>query len=272
MDDIITYTILGASAFLVVVAVGLLTRYRQVSRQINESSDLGRDRWGALESRLKKQDERVLDVMTRLEVIQARVLSQPPAAKEDTTMTQRVDTQATITTAEPAEPDSSKPGEPEQTEPAENAGEVASQPVQEQASQFPSQVQETTSQPLSQIEEMLESRLSKQDERLAEIMSKLEVIRKVSEAAPQVTPPQRVIRASEPRPPNEKVDEKGLLKMLMVKPLTSREVRAAFGVSREHASRVLTDLFDRKLVVRNDAHKPFVYELTDEGRLQASAD
>jgi hypothetical protein len=62
-------------AFFVVLAIVLLARYRQASERISASADLGRDLWKALEDRLKKQDERILDLMGRLEVLQARLES-----------------------------------------------------------------------------------------------------------------------------------------------------------------------------------------------------
>ena len=77
MDDLTTYAFLTASFFFVALAVGLLVRYRQVSQNLNASTDLGRDLWFSLEQRLKKQDERILDMMGRLEVIQSRILSAP---------------------------------------------------------------------------------------------------------------------------------------------------------------------------------------------------
>jgi len=83
VDDLVTAVLLASAAFFVVLAFGLLIRYRQASQKISASSDLGRDLWQALEQRMKKQDERILDVMGRLEVIQSRVLAvapQPPAS------------------------------------------------------------------------------------------------------------------------------------------------------------------------------------------------
>jgi len=77
MDDLTTYAFLTASFFFVALAVGLLVRYRQASQNLNTSTDIGRDLWLSLEQRLKKQDERILDMMGRLEVIQSRVLSAP---------------------------------------------------------------------------------------------------------------------------------------------------------------------------------------------------
>lgn len=80
MDDYVTIALLVSSAFFVALSVGLLFRYRQVSQRITQSSDLGRDLWQALEQRLKKQDERILDMMARFEVIQSRSMAMTAAA------------------------------------------------------------------------------------------------------------------------------------------------------------------------------------------------
>jgi hypothetical protein len=74
MDDLSTYALLVSSATFVFLSFALLFRYRQISKQITASNDLGKDLWAALEGRLTKQDERILDVMGRVEVIQSRVL------------------------------------------------------------------------------------------------------------------------------------------------------------------------------------------------------
>ena len=71
------FAVLASIAFFVTLSFGLLLRYRQISRRINASTDLGRDLWDALEQRLKKQDSRILDIMSRFEVIQSRYLEQP---------------------------------------------------------------------------------------------------------------------------------------------------------------------------------------------------
>jgi len=85
VDDLVTAVLLASAAFFVALALGLLIRYRQVSQKISASSDLGRDLWQALDQRMKKQDERILDVMGRMEVVQARVLAaaaaQPPVSQ-----------------------------------------------------------------------------------------------------------------------------------------------------------------------------------------------
>lgn len=74
-----TFVVLVLSAFFVALSFGLLLRYRQVSQKVNASTDLGRDLWETLEQRLKKQDERILDMMGKFEVIQSRVSERPMA-------------------------------------------------------------------------------------------------------------------------------------------------------------------------------------------------
>jgi len=73
----VTLATFASSVFFVVLSFGLLLRYRQVSQRVNASTDLARDLWEALEQRLKKQDERILDMMGKFEVIQARVSERP---------------------------------------------------------------------------------------------------------------------------------------------------------------------------------------------------
>jgi len=75
LDDVTALALLASAAFFVALSVGLLVKYRRVSERINASSDLGHDLWSALEQRMKKQDERILDVMGRLEVVQSRVVA-----------------------------------------------------------------------------------------------------------------------------------------------------------------------------------------------------
>ncbi|MDG6898315.1 MAG: hypothetical protein JRN24_01110 [Nitrososphaerota archaeon] len=76
MTDWVGAAEVALSAFFVVLAVVLLVRYRQASEGVTESSELNRDLWGALEGRLKKQDERIVDIMARLEVVQVRVAAE----------------------------------------------------------------------------------------------------------------------------------------------------------------------------------------------------
>lgn len=77
-EDLVVYVASGLVGALVVVASILLSRYRQLSGRISESTEVGRTLWSALDSRLKKQDERILDIMTKFDVYESRVgLSSP---------------------------------------------------------------------------------------------------------------------------------------------------------------------------------------------------
>jgi CRP-like cAMP-binding protein len=57
-----------------------------------------------------------------------------------------------------------------------------------------------------------------------------------------------------------------ILKLLLDKPLTSREIQHAIGRTREHTSRLMKKLHDHGLVSRDINSKPFKYAITDSGR------
>ncbi len=199
LDDAVTLSLLAAAAFFVALAFGLLLRYRQVSQRITASSDLGHDLWSALEQRLKKQDERILDMYGRLEVVQSRVLA-ATAPHEPQIMTPPPDLmppsalqkerQDLVTEAEPI--------------------------MQRQASQ--------ESQPESQAQQQFKPGLQLDETQLA-------AVRLLAESA-----------------------------------RNTRQITDALKKSREHTARVMKELFEWGLVRRNDSTKPFVYQLTEEGR------
>ena len=58
------------------------------------------------------------------------------------------------------------------------------------------------------------------------------------------------------------------LELLKNKPMTTEELWTRLKKGREHTSRVMKNLFERGLVTRDDANKPYTYQLTDEGRRQ----
>jgi len=66
--------------------------------------------------------------------------------------------------------------------------------------------------------------------------------------------------------------EKAIMKLLSEGSMSSVDVREAIKKSREHTARLMKGLFDKGLVTRDDSAKPFVYQLTDEGRRYLSAD
>ena len=196
VDDLVTAVLLASAAFFVALAFGLLIRYRQLSQKITASSDLGHDLWQALEQRMKRQDERILDVMGRLEVIQSRVLAAP--APQPTVSPPVVSTPA----AQPSPPQEVVPDVMPAVPPAQ--------------------------QPESQQESRI-SQASSSQVRLDE--TELKVVSLLAES-----------------------------------PKNTRQLTDAVGMSREHTARLMKALFEAGVVTRNDATKPFVYQLTDQGR------
>jgi hypothetical protein len=204
MDDVTTYALLTTSFFFVALAIALLARYRTVSRRINASTDLGRDLWSSLEQRLKKQDERILDVMGRLEVIQARVMAGAAA--------QTPSTLSLLPVVAPSQP----PAE-------ENARHVTEpSPITQQPESQESQQSQAFGQPPG-----AEAELDK-TEKLA-----LSLLSGGALATPDIL--KGLISKGGPR-------------------------------SREHAARLMKELFEKGLVSRNNSSKPFVYQLTEEGK------
>lgn len=79
MVDYVGLADVAIGSFFVVLALVLLARYRKASQRLSESAELNHDLWRAMEERLKKQDERIIDALARVEVLQARILSPPPS-------------------------------------------------------------------------------------------------------------------------------------------------------------------------------------------------
>ena len=202
-DDLVTLVLLASAGFFVALSIGLLVRHRQVSQIINASSDVGHDLWAALEQRMKKQDERIIDVMGRLEVVQSRMMSV-----------------AVAQIPPPAAPPASVPEQP-------------AQPEAKPSDVMPPAPEVQQPQPLvSHLESHLESR--------------------ESQAPPVPTA----------------LDETQLavIRLLAEGQKNTRQLTDALQKSREHTARLMKELFELGLVQRNNATKPFVYQLTDEGR------
>jgi DNA-binding transcriptional ArsR family regulator len=70
-DVIATLSVVITVAF-VVISFFLLSRYRKLLSSANESGALARDLWEALDGRFKKQNERIIDLMARMEVYDAQ--------------------------------------------------------------------------------------------------------------------------------------------------------------------------------------------------------
>ena len=223
LDDATAIALLVTSAFFVALAFGLLVRYRQLSQKIAGSSDLGHDLWDALEQRMRKQDERILDMMGRMEVVQSRVMSQPAAP------------------APMLEP-STQSAAPPMSQPVEELSDVPKEhrPMQQPASQLKSQ----TSQ-LSQPEPAPES-------------PQPPPAPEPEPEQPPETPPETALMLDE--------TQLATLRQLAEGTKNTRQLTDALKKSREHTARLMKELFELGLVRRNIATKPFVYQLTDEGR------
>ncbi len=174
-EDVILYFSAGLIGAFFVLSWVLLSKFKTLNSEISESADLGHDLWSALDSRMRKQDERILDLMTRFEVYRSKF----DAAR-------------------------SFPG-------ADKGSGVI----------HPSQV-------------------------------------KAKNAGPGVVQPNLGVVIE----PTERV----VLQLLQERPRTSIEIKSLVNKSREHTARLMKDLFGRRLVSRDDSKRPFVYQLTEEGR------
>jgi hypothetical protein len=182
IDDIVSVVSVATATAFLVVSVFILARFKFLSEDLRASSDVGKSLSIALDTRLKKQDEKILDVMVRMEVLQSRV---------------------------------SQPG-----------------PVFETPRAKPEDLTNTQARNLLQPRIVLEQKA--------------------------VVP-----RSLEPT-------EKVVLQLLAKKPRTSVEMKVLIDKSREHTARLMKNLFERGLVERNDSKKPFVYQVTEQGRLYFS--
>ena len=59
-----------------------------------------------------------------------------------------------------------------------------------------------------------------------------------------------------------------ILKLLIERPRTSREIQYSIGRTREHTSRLMKRLYQTNLVSRESGSKPFKYTITDSGLLR----
>lgn len=124
-------------------------------------------------------------------------------------------------------------------------------------------------------------RLRDYDKVIAELRTKVDIMDMRSQQPKVVTsqhmshqPQPHVAPASEPIAITQHtlVEKEGngttdyILKLLVEKPRTSREVQLAVGRTREHTARLMKKLHDSGLVSRDVKAKPFKYNITDAGR------
>jgi hypothetical protein len=233
VDDSVTLALVAATGFFLAVAFGLLYRYRQASQSLNQSTDLGRDLWEALDDRMKRQDQRIVDLMAKVDVLQARAMNAPPV-------------QAPLTFPTPAMRVEPPPVEVKpQRQPVEALKEslaTESRPVTALPASQPATVPQTESQP------------------------KPEPVTRSEPTPPPLSTP------ISPKP--LKLDKTSLkaLELLKAGPMTTDKLwdKNALNLGREHTSRVMKKLFELGLVTRDDANKPYTYQLTEEGRRYTS--
>ncbi len=123
-------------------------------------------------------------------------------------------------------------------------------------------------------------RLRDYDRVIAELRSRVDIM-EVRSQPPQSAmsqqshkPQPHVAPASEPVAITQyaEVEKEGngttdyILKLLIERSRTSREVQLAVGRTREHTARLMKKLHDSGLVSRNVNTKPFSYHITDAGR------
>jgi hypothetical protein len=122
-------------------------------------------------------------------------------------------------------------------------------------------------------------RLRDYDRVIAELRSRVDIMEVKSQSPqtisqPSHQPPPHVAPASEPVTVTQHVtaEKEGnstmdyILKLLVEKPRTSREVQLAVGRTREHTARLMKKLHNSSLVSRDVNAKPFRYNITDAGR------
>ena len=137
--------------------------------------------------------------------------------------------------------------------------------------------------------ESVNTRFSVIDTRLIDVMAKTEVLTAKSMSSTAVKSPVQIesrLESAGPKVPSTKAvsptptqpvspsstafdateTDAKVLKLLSAGPRSSAQIKEEIGRSREHTARLMKALFDRGFVVRNDRHKPYVYEITDSGR------
>ena len=122
-------------------------------------------------------------------------------------------------------------------------------------------------------------RLSDYDKAIAQLRTEVDIMEVRIQPSPVVSqhpsqPQPHVAPVSEPvtitqhatieREVNGTIDY--ILKLLIERPRTSREVQLAIGRTREHTARLMKKLHDLGLVSRDITTKPFRYNITDAGQ------
>ncbi len=72
LEDVVLAVAAAAMVAAVIISATVLSRYRALAADAAKSNELAKDLWIALENRLKKQDERIVDLMARVEIYGVR--------------------------------------------------------------------------------------------------------------------------------------------------------------------------------------------------------
>jgi hypothetical protein len=122
-------------------------------------------------------------------------------------------------------------------------------------------------------------RLSDYDKTISQIRAKVDIMEMraqpyeigsehPSHPQPHVAPVSEPVTITQHAPIEREVNGTTdyILKLLVERPRTSREVQLAIGRTREHTARLMKKLHDLGLVSRDITTKPFRYNITDAGQ------
>ena len=101
IDDVVVAFGAAVATASLVVLLALLSRYRALVKDANNSSNLNKNLWDAMNGRLQTQDTRIVDLMAKVEVFSVRNRSNLPTATRPQ-QPQRDVTQQTSRVAAPA--------------------------------------------------------------------------------------------------------------------------------------------------------------------------
>jgi predicted transcriptional regulator len=130
------------------------------------------------------------------------------------------------------------------------------------------------------ISSYLDTRLKGQDERILDLLARVELlsVRKSSDASEisrevihAVSPEKAVVKDSQNVSDfsvsvDGETTESVVLRLLLEGSKSSVQIAQLVRKSREHAARIMKSLFDKGYVRRDERKKPFLYELTNQGR------
>lgn len=83
LDDLVLTTCVGISTACVAIMVVFLTRYRAIVNEASKSSQLAKNIWDALNSRLSVMDARIIDTMAKVEIYAVQQESRRSRKVED---------------------------------------------------------------------------------------------------------------------------------------------------------------------------------------------